>query len=246
MTGLIPTLLITLALPGYVDPRIVPHFESLECRDPVAESQGGTFRYRLFIPKPLKEGRQYPLLLWLPGKETIDEENVEQLKHTEFLFRDPDKPWKHPYFVLAPQCPKDRSKEYDVTITVLDDTLRRYPVDPDRVYLLGISAGGSSAWKFALAHPERFAAVAPLGSGGAPPGADVSRLRDVPIWAFHKEGDSCIPIDGVRRTVKAVQEAGGTAHLTVLPGGGHDAWNAGIGTYRVVDWMLWQRRGETC
>jgi predicted esterase len=46
-------------------------------------------------------------------------------------------------------------------IETLDDALRRFPIDPDRVVLVGHSMGGHGTWHVGLAHTDRFAALAP-------------------------------------------------------------------------------------
>lgn len=46
----------------------------------------------------------------------------------------------------------------------LDDCLKRYPIDPRKLVVLGFSQGGVMAYSLALADPERFAALAVLSS----------------------------------------------------------------------------------
>ena len=46
----------------------------------------------------------------------------------------------------------------------LDDCLKRYPIDPKKLVVLGFSQGGVVAYSLALAEPERFAALAVLSS----------------------------------------------------------------------------------
>jgi len=46
----------------------------------------------------------------------------------------------------------------------LDDYLKRYPIDPRKLVVLGFSQGGVMAYSLALADPERFAALAVLSS----------------------------------------------------------------------------------
>ena len=50
----------------------------------------------------------------------------------------------------------------------IDHALERYPVDPERVALLGFSQGGSLAYALALAEPARFAGLAALSTSLAP------------------------------------------------------------------------------
>ena len=49
----------------------------------------------------------------------------------------------------------------------------KYPIDPDKVYLTGLSQGGFGTWATAAQHPEKFAAVAPV-CGGKPNGRNKS------------------------------------------------------------------------
>jgi phospholipase/carboxylesterase len=44
----------------------------------------------------------------------------------------------------------------------LDECVKRYPIDPKKLVLLGFSQGGVMAYSLALAHPKRFAALATL------------------------------------------------------------------------------------
>lgn len=47
-------------------------------------------------------------------------------------------------------------------LRVLEEATRLFPVDADRVYVMGASMGGYGAWNLALHYPDRFAAVAPI------------------------------------------------------------------------------------
>ena len=71
---------------------------------------------------------------------------------------------------LGPEGPPDgwpRREGY--LLAILDETLARYRVDPDRVYLTGLSYGGFGTWYLASRHPQRFAAIAPIIGGLAEP-----------------------------------------------------------------------------
>jgi phospholipase/carboxylesterase len=49
-------------------------------------------------------------------------------------------------------------------LAFLDQCLQRYPIDAKKLAILGFSQGGLMAHSVALAHPERFAALAALSS----------------------------------------------------------------------------------
>jgi len=46
----------------------------------------------------------------------------------------------------------------------LEDAMDSYPIDPDRVVLMGFSQGGVMAYDLALGRPERYAALVALSS----------------------------------------------------------------------------------
>jgi poly(3-hydroxybutyrate) depolymerase len=144
-----------------------------------------------------------------------------------------------PFLVIAPQCPR-QSWDAQVLDALLEEVLAKYRVDAERVYLTGVSMGGYGAWALAAAHPERFAAIAPICGGGDPAWAD--RLRGVPTWAFHGADDTVVPHEESRRMVAALERAGGDVRLTTYPGIGHGAATPTYADRRLYDWFLAHRR----
>jgi phospholipase/carboxylesterase len=80
----------------------------------------------------------------------------------------------------------------------LDDATALYPIDPDRLVLLGFSQGGVMAYDLALGRPERFRALVALSSWL--PDAVLRGLRDDPARAglvtlvMHGTQDPMVPI----------------------------------------------------
>ena len=123
---------------------------------------------------------------------------------------------------------------------MLDDLLEQLPVDPDRVYLTGLSMGGIWTYGWAIQHPERFAAIAPVCGLWDP--ADACRLKDVPVWAFHGAQDPVVPLEGDQGMIDAIKACGGDARLTVYLYTGHDSWNQAYADPELYTWLLQQRR----
>ena len=210
------------------------------------------FRYRLFKPRSMKPGEHYPLLLWLHGMGEAGSENWRSIRHLDLLFGDLAHMEKYRFFVLIVQCPRNNpswfrsSAAADDMLTVVAEILRKtigdYSVDQDRVYLAGVSSGGNGCWEIAMRHPDLFAAVVPMGSGGG----DLSRaanLVNIPIWAFHSLEDKSTPPVGTQQMAAAVMRAGGNICLTLPPKSAHDCWSEAFRKYDVMGWMLAQRRG---
>ena len=124
-------------------------------------------------------------------------------------------------------------------ISLLDDIVSRYDVDADRIYLTGLSMGGYGTWTLAAAHPDRFAAIAPICGGGKRFMA--LKLKDVPVWAFHGAKDRVVPLKESEEMVEAIKARGGDAKLTVYPDSGHDSWTATYDNQDLYDWFLKHR-----
>ena len=147
-----------------------------------------------------------------------------------------------PFALLAPQCPEDSwwTRQSEAVIALLDDTLQQRNVDPDRIYLTGLSMGGMGTWDIAARHPERFAAIVPIcGNSGR---WFAQRLVTMPIWAFHNADDPVVPVAGTTEMVAAIEQAGGRPRMTINPTGGHDAWTAAYDDPELYAWLLRQHR----
>ena len=97
-----------------------------------------------------------------------------------------------------------------------------------------------------LRRPDLFAAVAPLagpGCGGDP--GTLAAIRQVPVWAFHAAHDPVLPSTSVKETVLALRQVGGNAALTEVDADYHDCWTAAFRDWRLMDWLLIQKRGRT-
>lgn len=218
------------------------------------------FHYQLFVPELSEEVGQLPLIVWLHGAGEWGDDNLKQLLHLDrIVFTPPRERERFPFFLLAVQCVPDNAAwtsggdatvdMIDVVVAIVEETLREYPIDPDRVSVSGVSAGGGGTWQIAMRYPEYFSAAAPMASSGAG-GGSLKPLKGLPIWAFHSLKDQMTSIEGVRATVADLQSLGGEVTLTevnVSPTSQlweHDAWTEAFADYGLLDWLLAQRRGD--
>lgn len=225
-------------------------FQSCEYRYSGGKYQDELFRYRLFVPRDMKPGDRYPLLVWLHGYGESGSDNQWNLKFLPLIVDTAYPMEKYRFFILVVQCPWSDPQWFhgftpqpDDMLTVaheiLQKTMRKQPIDPDRVYLAGVSQGATGCWEMALRYPELFAAVVPMGSDGG----DASRadLLHMPIWAYHCRYDKP---EGVQWIVSAIQSVNGNAYLTMLPWHEHGGWPGAFQEDDFVGWMMAQRRGE--
>jgi len=205
--------------------------------------------YLLFLPKgyAASGAQRWPLILFLHGAgERGDDLNLVKKHGIAKVVEQRD---DFPCIAVSPQCPQDSwwPDHFDALDLILDETCARYRVDPDRLYLTGLSLGGYATWYYAVLHPDRFAALAPVCGGGMPfygfP-ERVAALKQVPVWAFHGAKDDRVPLAESERLVKALQAAGGNVRLTVYPEAGHDAWTETYNNPELYRWLLAQTRRQ--
>lgn len=203
-------------------------------------NSGYTCNYRLYEPDDLNADEMAPLFIWLHGLGEAGEENVLHLRWLEnSMGFDAKGLARRKMFVLAMQCPSETSwggKNLAALKSIVDQVLETRPIDQERVYLSGVSAGGGACWKFGILHPELFAAILPLSCGGGDL-SRIHRLKDVPVWAFHKSFDT---IEPVRQTIETLNKAGGNAHLTEQRQMGHVVV---LNKYKgLLDWWMFSQR----
>ena len=119
---------------------------------------------------------------------------------------------------VMPQCPKESfwAARIESILEFIEQIKAEYNVDPDRVYLTGLSMGGYGTWYTAMARPDMFAAIAPVCGGGMAWNAGVLKM---PVWAFHGAEDKLVPCF----MVKEIYEACGSENkeLLIVEGADH-------------------------
>ena len=199
-------------------------------------------RYLVHLPPgaALDRGRKWPTILFLHGAG----ERGDDLKLVEI--HGPPKLVKtrrdFPFVVLSPQCPRGRWWSVPLLDELLKEAVAKYPIDPDRICLTGLSMGGFGSWALACEYPERFAAVVPICGGGD--SRDVERIKDVPVWMFHGGKDGVVPVREGEQMVAALRALGGRVRFTVYPEANHDSWTATYDNPKLYQWLLRQRRGH--
>ncbi len=159
--------------------------------------------------------------------------------------------------------------EVDV-LEAIDWACRNFPVDPDRISLLGVSMGGAGAWYLASHYPDRFAATASF-SGycdhtlwvkpggtilrnqsweefswlGRDAACQVGNLSNMALWITHGEWDigigGGVPVQHSRAMSARLRELGIEHIYNELPETGHDTMRFKDGP-QVIQWLCRQRR----
>ena len=206
-------------------------------------------QYLLFLPKGYEATgeKKWPLMLFLhgSGERGTDVWKVATHGPPNCVKSNPD----FPFIAVSPQCPAGQIWSNEPLLALLDDIIRNYAVDTHRVYLTGLSMGGYGTWGLGMAHPERFAAIAPICGGGEfiTPlllSRDQQKaFQSLGIWAFHGAKDPVVPVAESERMVEMVKHLGlKDVKLTIYPEAQHNCWTETYNNPELYKWFLAHER----
>jgi predicted peptidase len=221
---------------------------------PAGSVDGAPLGYIEYLPPGYGDGEARPLLLFLHGAgESGDgsEASLDAMFKLGIpkLIETKEWPEERPFVVLMPQYGADAANdcqladEIDAFLSFAIDT---YDVDEERVYLTGISCGAIGAWDYLAVYGGDVVAAAVLIAGHAEDAFAKAgcALGDVPIWVFHGEADTIVPVHFVEDRVAELQTCDPPPQelqLTVYPGVDHNSWsrtyNLSAG-HDVYAWLL--------
>ena len=221
------------------------------------------------LPAGYNTNETYPLLIFVHGMGEMGDGSPAQLpkvlangvprliKEGRFPQSFTVNGQTHKFIVLAPQM--QNSSVVDVTLNMLIDyAISHYKVNTSRIYATGLSLGGGFVWKLGgtkLASAQRLAAIVPMCGAATYSTSVASNIgnANLPVWAFHNEGDPTVSVNTSRTWVNGVNATpvNPRAKLSVFPVSGHDCWtkasdpNYREGGLNMYEWMLSYSRGTS-
>lgn len=188
-----------------------------------------------------KTDKEYPLVIFLHGTGECGNGTTELDRVAIHGFpRYADEGTEYPFILISPQLAEGKYwgayiESLNLFLDHLIDTLR---VDKKRIYLTGLSNGGTGTWLWGQANPERFAALVPVCGAGICWG--VREMLHTPVWAFHGDQDPCIDYHEAIRMVDGINAMGGNAKVTIYPGVDHGSWVHAYSDPALVAWLMEQ------
>jgi pimeloyl-ACP methyl ester carboxylesterase len=164
--------------------------------------RGQTYPLSLLIPSTYQASKAYALVVCLHGFGFTGEEYLERWRTR--LGED--------YLLACPTYPSGAwftRRAEELVLETIRQVQRRYHIDPDRVFLTGMSNGGIGAWLIGMHHAPLFAGLAPMASGLD----DVlmpflANLRNTPVYIIHGTKDQVMPIDLSRSIARELETLG--------------------------------------
>ncbi len=208
-----------------------------------------TYSYCVYVPPDYTPDRAWPVILFLHGS---GERGSDGLLQTDVgLGHALRKNWRQiPAIVVMPQCRPEQTwvgPMGRMALRCVEEVSHEYHLDPQRLYLTGLSLGGQGAWFIAASLPDRFAAVlvicgfTELGQSTGEAAKLAPRLTNVPIWVFHGEQDTSVPVEKAREMVEAIRKAGGHVEFTSYKDGTHFIWDRVYENRETWRWLFEQK-----
>ena len=220
---------------------------------------GEVFAWRMASPRYPAEGAKYPLIIFLHGSGECGTDNKQHLRLGLPRLLDTLRKLNREAVVMAPQCQRgnwwvsrlamtadysmaaETTPSMDVLMELIRHVKATMPVDPERIYITGLSLGGFATWEAVQRYPDLFAAAVPICGGGDI--RQVRQLRRLPVWIFHGDKDTNVSVECSRRMVAAMREAGcRKVFYTEYPGVAHNCWDKAYADAEMVNWLLAQTR----
>jgi predicted esterase len=192
-----------------------------------------TYHYISYTPKEYNnsETKKWPLIIYLHGGSSRGTDTIKLYSNGI-----PDQIWRgreFPFVIVTPQCPKNQRWSTDNWFeNFFKEITTKYRIDTKRVYLTGVSLGGSGTWYLAMKYPEIFAAIAPMSGFTRHMNyivKNTNKISDMPIWAFHGKTDKIVEFEDTEWIINKLKAKNKEITFTIEPNVGH--W---------MDWIVYK------
>ena len=186
------------------------------------EEQFKNSKYRLSKPTDYNQSsviiKKYPLVVFLHGGGKQGNDNKMPSYGLRFLgngFNKQAKSYQVRYqsFVYVPQCPSGKSWRDKDTLALLISTIEhlqsKYPIDMERLYLIGYSMGGSGTYYLAnhyyTSHKKLFAGIIRLAGQSSYEKQVHEIISQSAIWLHVGLQDTDLRIEKAREAYKILK-----------------------------------------
>ena len=216
--------------------------------------------YRLFRPSTSAKA---PLILYLHGSGGLGDDNLKQMQFGNIfgtrVWLLPENQKAFPCYVLVPQTDRGWAR-YDLThegpgptplipglgdgarlaLEIVDKLCREFPIDTQRLYVMGQSMGGAGVWNITAHRKNLFAAaVICCGSKTAESATD---SIGTPLWSFQGDADQTVPVALARDRIAALRKVGERPLYTEYSGVDHEVWQWAFTEPSLPRWLFSQHR----
>ncbi|MFZ0596347.1 MAG: prolyl oligopeptidase family serine peptidase [Flavobacterium sp.] len=196
------------------------------------------------LHKPANTKDKKPLIVFISGdgEKGTDIEKVKINGPLKYL-----KTHQLDAYILAPQCKENENWDIESINQLILKIQKENKIDPDRIYVTGLSSGGWAAWNLALTYPDKFAAVVPISGFVDLIALESScKIAPIPTRIFHGLLDDVVKVDYAITIYKELKKCNAKdVQLTIFDDAGHDSWTRVYDNPEIYDWMFKQIKTNT-
>jgi phospholipase/carboxylesterase len=182
-----------------------------------------------FCPLHYERGYAYPLIVWLHGQGSSEDELrqvISRISLRNYVAVAPRGTEPHAGATLSGWTWSQESEHVETAdqrvFEAIDFVRGQLNVSPKRIFLAGRGVGGTMALRIAFAHPDRFAGAISL-DGLLPrsgqPLHRINELREMPLLVSARTNRSTCSENGLCRDLRLLHAAGMSLSLRYYPEG---------------------------
>jgi phospholipase/carboxylesterase len=188
----------------------------------IMESKPGSLPHLVQFPAATQDaepGVLYPTILAIHGRGSHEEDLIGLAPHLPegLLWISPRAPlllgsnsyeWYRVRVIGRPD-PEQVASALETIDHFIEESLSAYPINPQRLFLMGFSQGSLLSMCYALTHPARVAGV--IAQSGYIPShinldIDETAVKNKPFVLTHGEQDTMIPVEWARASRDRLQQ----------------------------------------
>lgn len=146
-----------------------------------------------------------------------------------------------PGFVLFPQNLNGWEQGgAENVVRIVRLLMQTYNINPNKIYVHGLSDGGSAVYRLVRTAPWLFAAALPMSAVNNPENSYpiYQHFNNVPLWVFQGGVDTNPNKTTTEQLIQNFRNAGMDVRYTLYPTLGHGVWN---NAYNEPDFFSWMR-----
>jgi predicted esterase len=162
---------------------------------------GKELAYSLYVPDSAQEGQPLPMIVILHGMGGRGDSTLQSWR----------KRLNDEFIILCPSYPMGAwwtlSAE-ELVLQLIRETKMRVPVDPNRIFLAGLSNGALGAYMIGAFYPDYFAGIIPIAGAISEPHYlhFLINLAHTPVYSIQGQYDPIFPVHFSHRINKILND----------------------------------------
>jgi predicted esterase/fibronectin type 3 domain-containing protein len=155
-----------------------------------------------------------------------------------------------PGFVLFPQMEnswgsaESSNSAVSYALRILRILVKEHNINPDRIYIAGLSMGGQAVLKALTMADWLFAAAIAMSPVPFTKGFGYENASGIPLWIFQGGKDQNPRPAQTEEFMRLFRESGGTVKYTYYEDAGHNTWSRAFREPEFFSWLLNRRKSD--